>query len=186
MKTKAAKTFMEWEDRSKVPECVPVILFDRSLWSKFVGLFKRRKAVRAAGLAFAALTLLALPAASVSKSDYVTRLQSMRGTSYWTESCSQFICVAKRHAQCSALRMWSGCGGDLDVIQEVESFAKLNLGSLRAGDVLDFRGVHVAAYIGHGEIMDSVPERGVGTLSPSETSDSWYSGKVRILRWRKS
>jgi cell wall-associated NlpC family hydrolase len=186
MKTKAAKTFREWEERSKVPEGVPVILFDRSLWSKFVGLFKRKKAVRAAGLAFATLTLLALPAASVSKSDYVSRLESLRGTGYWTASCSQFICIAKRHAQCSALKMWTGCEGDLAVVQEVESLAKLNLQSLRAGDVLDFRGVHVAAYIGHGEIMDSVPERGVGTLLPSETRDSWYSGKVRILRWRKS
>jgi cell wall-associated NlpC family hydrolase len=184
MKTKAAKTFREWEDRAKVPECVPVILFDRSLWSKFVGLFKRRKAVRAAGLAFATLTLLALPAASISKSDYVTRLESLRGTKYSTVSCSQFICIAKRHAQCSALKMWNGCADDLEVVQQVESLAKVNRQSLRAGDVLDFRGVHVAVYVGNGEIMDSVPERGVGTVS--DTSDSWYSGKVRILRWRKS
>jgi hypothetical protein len=66
MKTKAAKTIREWEERAQVPERVPVILFDRSLWSKFVGLCKRKKAGRAAGLAFAALTLWALPARSTS------------------------------------------------------------------------------------------------------------------------
>jgi hypothetical protein len=31
MKTKAAKTYREWEERSKVPMRVPVILFDRKV-----------------------------------------------------------------------------------------------------------------------------------------------------------
>jgi hypothetical protein len=75
MKTKAAENFSEWEGRSRVPECVPVILFDRSLWSRFVGLFKRRKAVRAAGLAFAVLTLWALPASSTTQAETADLLQ---------------------------------------------------------------------------------------------------------------
>jgi hypothetical protein len=44
MKTKAAKTFREWEARSQAPQRVPVVLFDRSLWSRFVGLARSRKA----------------------------------------------------------------------------------------------------------------------------------------------
>jgi hypothetical protein len=31
MKTKATKTYREWEERSQVPECIPVVLFDRKV-----------------------------------------------------------------------------------------------------------------------------------------------------------
>lgn len=139
-------------------------------------------------VAFAALLLLCAPHAVSALSDagYVSRLEAMRGTSYWNASCSGYICIAKRHAPCSAIQMWDGCGGALALVQEFASLSQVNRAALIPGDVIDFRGVHVAVYAGHGEIMDSVPERGVGTLSPSETKDSWYSGSVRILRWKNS
>jgi hypothetical protein len=136
---------------------------------------------RVSALGVAALALsLGTPTVSPS---YLDRLEEMRGTSYADANCSGYICQAKRHAPCSAQQFWNGCGGDLTVVQQVESLSKLDRNSLHAGDVLDFHGVHVAVYMGGGEIMDSVPERGVGTVSQPKSNDIWYAGNVRVLRW---
>jgi hypothetical protein len=172
----------EWERRAQVPERKPVVLGYRSLWQKIVDLCKGKK--RFAVLAAAAVIVIAVPVSAPSRNGYLGRLESMRGTSYMKATCSGFICQAKGHAPCSALQFWTGCGGDLEVIQQVSSLAKVQLSTLQAGDVLDFNGSHVAVYVGNGQMMDSVPERGVGTLLNPAAADLWYSGSVRILRWQ--
>jgi hypothetical protein len=118
------------------------------------------------------------------RTEYVTRLRAMEGTPYLEAPCSTYICAAKQHEKCSAQQMWESCGGALEVEQEVESFASVDVAQLLAGDVVNFRGVHVAVYVGDGTWMDSIPERGVGRMAtPVNSVDPWYSGPVRILRW---
>jgi hypothetical protein len=140
--------------------------------------------LRIAAVVLAALSLTA-PAAAPESNGYVMHLEAMRGTRYMTATCSGFLCQAKGHAPCSALQFWTGCSGDLAVVQQVASFAKLRMSTLQAGDVLDFNGSHVAVYVGNGGMMDSVPGRGVGTLSNPAANDLWYSGSVRVLRWQE-
>lgn len=121
-----------------------------------------------------------------SSEDYVSSLRSSVGESYSDVTCSRLITKARRHAPCSARQFWDGCGGDLVVVQEVTSLSAVNKGTLHAGDVLDFGGIHVAAYLGAGEFIDSVPERGCAKIDAVNPHDPWYTGKVRILRWRNS
>jgi len=118
--------------------------------------------------------------------DYVSSLRSFEGSSYSQVTCSALITKAKRHAPCSAADIWTGCDGDLAVIQKATSLSAVNKAKLRAGDVVDFGGIHVAAYIGDGSFIDSTPERGVAKFDAVNPHDPWYSGKVRILRWRNS
>lgn len=117
--------------------------------------------------------------------DYISRLRSLQGSPYSQVNCSGLITKAKHHAQCSAREMWDGCGGDLALVEEVSSYAAVNLSALQDGDVLDFQGVHVAAVL-DGALVDSIPERGVGRVEKVNRFDTWYAGKVRILRWRLS
>jgi hypothetical protein len=131
------------------------------------------------GLPSAALSL------DASQREYVSRLLAMEGTPYLRAPCSTFICQAKRHPRCSAAEMWLGCAGELTIEQEAVSFASVNASELQPGDVVSFHGVHLAVYVGGGVWMDSIPERGVGRLTtPPNPMDLWYSGRVKILRWR--
>lgn len=151
-----------------------------SSWKKF------RCAILTAFGLLATFTVFAAPITPHTSNSYLERLLSFEGRSYSALNCSGYICYAKHHAQCRAAEMWTGCSGDLLVVQEVSSFRGLRLSSLRACDVIDFGGIHVAAYLGSGEFMDSTPERGVARFTAPNLSDSWYSGHVRVLRWRNS
>jgi hypothetical protein len=127
-----------------------------------------------------------LSAADDPQRAYVARLMAMANTPYLSAPCSNFICQAKKRAQCYAADMWSGCKGEMTIEQEAENFNSIDTTQLRAGDIVNFHGIHVAAYLGNGLWMDSVPERGVGQMqTPPNPADPWYSGKVRILRWGK-
>lgn len=120
-----------------------------------------------------------------SSPDYVQRLRDLKGTSYQDATCSGYITEAKRHAPCSAAEIWNGCRGDLVEIAEASSYSEVHIAALQNGDVLDFAGVHVGVIL-DGSLVDSTPERGVAIVGAINPHDLWYSGKVRILRWRHS
>jgi len=120
---------------------------------------------------------------SAAPADYLTNLRTLAGTPYSTLNCSRYIETAKHAKHCGAAGMWTGCNGQATVIAE---FATKNFDRsiLRAGDVLDFHGVHVAAFVGDG-FMDSDPSHsGVGVIHlRTKTADPWFAGPVRIVRW---
>ena len=118
---------------------------------------------------------------------YVARLQRLVGTSYGVLSCSSYICAARRHERCSAREIWNGCGGDLIIIEQTADKDNIDYTKLEPGDIAAFHGVHVAAYIGEGVWIDSDPaHNGVGTIRLENTKpfDPWFTGEIRILRWR--
>jgi hypothetical protein len=124
--------------------------------------------------------------ASTRRDDYVDRLVDLANTPYSQLNCSAYICKAKRHAPCSALAMYSGCAGALEIVGEYADHTSIDENQLQPGDVADFDGVHVAAYIGGGVWMDSDPAHGgVGHINlwMKPLDDPWFSGHVRILRW---
>ena len=82
--------------------------------------------------------------------------------------------------------MFTGCDGKLRVIAEYGTIAEIDEGALLPGDVADFHGAHVAAYIGDGVWMDSDPaHNGVGkiNLKAKPQNDPWFRGNIRVLRW---
>jgi hypothetical protein len=84
--------------------------------------------------------------------------------------------------------MYWGCDGALDIVAEYSDHTSIDQSQLQPGDVADFKGVHVAAYIGGGVWMDSdVKHGGVGTINlwMEPMDDPWFSGRVRILRWKQ-
>jgi hypothetical protein len=132
-----------------------------------------------------ALIALALYA-SLRRDDYVDRLVDLAGTPYSKLNCSAYICKAKRHAPCSALALYSGCDGALVIVAEYATHSLIDEKQLQAGDIADFNGVHVTAYIGGGVWMDSdIAHGGVGPINlwMEPLADPWFSGHVRILRW---
>lgn len=122
------------------------------------------------------------------KQTYLDRLTAYEGAPYSRLTCSGFICEAKRAPDCKAREMFEGCGGALEIIQDVDSKSSIDFSKLRAGDIADFSGSHVAAYIGNNSWMDSDPQRGgVGRfdLASKSAGDKWFSGRIRILRWTR-
>lgn len=122
------------------------------------------------------------------KQTYLDRLAAFEGAPYSRLTCSAFICEAKRARDCKAREMFEGCGGALEIVQDVDSKSAIDVSKLRAGDVADFSGSHVAAYIGNNVWMDSDPQRGgVGRfdLASKPAGDKWFNGRVRILRWTR-
>jgi|HubBroStandDraft_6_1064221.scaffolds.fasta_scaffold1070298_1 hypothetical protein len=135
-----------------------------------------------------AIAAILLALVSTPRRDkYVDRLVDMAGTPYSEMTCSAYICTAKRHAPCSALSMYSGCDGTLEIVAQYADRSMIDQTLLQPGDIADFNGVHVAAYIGGGVWMDSdIDHGGVGPidLSMEPLCDRWFSGQVRILRWK--
>lgn len=117
---------------------------------------------------------------------YLGRLLSLKGTPYLTLDCARYICAAKKHSHCGSRDIYSGCNGSMAVVAEVKTLAEVQqLPNLQPGDVVDFHGIHVAAYIGEGKFMDSNPDRnGVDNmpLNPNPF-DPWYNGPIRVMRW---
>jgi hypothetical protein len=61
---------------------------------------------------------------------------------------------------------------------------------VKPGDVLAGHWVHVIAYLGDDQCMDSDPlHGGVGDVSVSalnaKKNDAWFTGPVRVERWVK-
>lgn len=73
----------------------------------------------------------------------------------------------------------------MELVAQYGSLSQLDPAVLQAGDVLDFSGHHVAAFVGDG-FMDSDPaHNGVARIDlGSKGGDNWFAGQVRILRWR--
>ncbi len=120
-----------------------------------------------------------------SRSD-VAAMESLETSDYARMTCSEFICSAHGIGHvCSAADFWNGCGGRLTIVGEFAN-AKEAIGAARPGDVIVFQAGHVAGYVGGGELMDSTPERGVSRRSMNTLNrfDLWYSGAVRIARWK--
>ncbi|MGD0964868.1 MAG: hypothetical protein ABSA57_13335 [Candidatus Acidiferrales bacterium] len=123
---------------------------------------------------------------SLRRDNYVDRLVDLDGTPYSQLTCSAYICSAKRHAYCSALAMYAGCDGALEIVAEYPDHSFIDEAQLQPGDIADFNGVHVAAYTGGGVWMDSdIKHGGVGPINlwMEPLGDRWFSGHVRILRW---
>jgi hypothetical protein len=126
---------------------------------------------------------------------YVDALRSYNGAAYLEETCSSLICkahdrVSKKKIHCTAKELWEGCGGNLEEVTEAESLAQLDWDEVKPGDVLAVNGVHVFAYLGEGQCIDSDPLQGgvaeVGAASLSaKTNDTWFNGPVRVERWVK-
>ena len=127
--------------------------------------------------------------ASQQRDDYVDRLVDLAGTPYAQLNCSAYICAAKRHAPCSALSMYWGCDGALEIVAEYADHTLIDQNLLQPGDVAAIKGIHVVAYVGGGVWMDSdVKHGGVNPINlwMEPMDDPWFSGRVRILRWKQS
>jgi hypothetical protein len=132
------------------------------------------------------LSLLSLSFAPVPRS-YLEAVVDLNGTDYWKLNCSEYICAAKHHPNCSAESFWQdGCGGDLAVVQDVTSFGAVDTSKLIPGDIVAFHGVHVGVFVGNGIWMDSdFKHGGVGIMQPNKRRGGWFWGEVKILRWKK-
>jgi hypothetical protein len=126
---------------------------------------------------------------------YIQALRSHAGEKYLETTCSGLICKAHDRfsnveARCSAWQFWEGCNGNLAMVTEAESLAKLDWSKVKAGDVLAVNGVPVIAYLGDDRCIDSDPlhdgveEVGVSALI-GKKNDAWYTGAVRVERWVK-
>jgi hypothetical protein len=124
---------------------------------------------------------------------YVEALRSYNGSAYLEETCSALICkahdrVSKKQVHCTAKELWAGCGGNLEEVTEAASLKQLDWSKVKPGDVLAVNGVHVVAYLGNGQCIDSDPLQGgvaeVGATELSEKkNDTWFNGPVRVERW---
>lgn len=121
--------------------------------------------------------------------DYVNALERMQGQSYGAHNCSGFICAARGlEIPCTAKNIFDGCNGRLTIVRETgQSFSHWRRWNLQPGDVVAFAGVHVAAYIGDGQFIDSTPERGISRFTADQVNenDLWYRGPIRIERWTR-
>lgn len=138
------------------------------------------------GLAVAVIVFITV-GFSFEPHSYIDRLLQLRGTPYLTLDCANYICAARQHSHCGSADIFTGCHGSMVMVAEVKTLTEAtSIPALQAGDVADFHGIHVAAYIGGGKWMDSNPDHnGVGDMNmhPSP-SDLWYTGPVRIMRWK--
>jgi hypothetical protein len=139
--------------------------------------------------------ILALPAIVLSllslsfksaPTNYLESLVMLEGTDYWQLNCSEYICAAKRHPDCTASNFWErGCDGDALVVQDVPSFDDVDTHKLLPGDIAAFHGVHVAAFTGNGIWLDSdYKHGGVGIMRRTRRPGGWFYGEVKILRWK--
>jgi len=124
---------------------------------------------------------------------YVDALRSYDGKSYLEVTCSKLICqaheqISKAKADCTAKDIWNGCGGKLEEVTSAASLAEVDWSKVNGGDVLAVNGVHVVAYLGEGQCIDSDPiQGGVAEVTVkslvSRTNDTWFTGPVRVERW---
>jgi hypothetical protein len=140
-----------------------------------------------------ALMVVSVVVALYQPKTYVDALRSYNGAEYSEMTCSALICkahdrISKAKVNCKARQLWEGCDGNLEQVTEAESLVKMDWSKAKQGDVLAVNGVHVIAYLGNGQCIDSDPlQGGVGEVSVRELmvkkNDAWYSGPVRLERW---
>jgi len=93
---------------------------------------------------------------------------SLFGTPYSRLNCSQLACVVSGHRMSTAKQLF----------EEGTAITA----PLKPGDIVAFRGAHVAVVAQDGGLLDSTPERGVGRISRVNPNDLWYAGPVRVVR----
>lgn len=124
---------------------------------------------------------------------YATRLQLLKGWSsqgYYGFNCSGFLSRAHGEAYRSEQAMFRG-GNGLTIVSDLDSRNQIDESKLQPGDIAAFGGpqgigLHVAAYLGQGIWIDSDSRRGqVATyrLQSKSISDTWFQGRVHIVRW---
>jgi hypothetical protein len=130
----------------------------------------------------------------LGQNNYLYALRNFEGRSYLDVNCSQLICRAYygfsgHRVACRAADIWYGCGGRMDIVANAGSLKQTDVQSLKPGDIVCIwhtAGIHVIAYLGNGEWIDSDPIRG-GVTDHSlkyDPNDPWFNGKVRVLRWK--
>jgi len=139
------------------------------------------------------LTLSIVSLVFTEPKSYVDALRSYEGKAYLEETCSALICDARQHSakadvRCTAKELWEGCRDKLVNVTEAASLAEVDWSKVNPGDVLAMNGVHVVAYLGDGQCIDSDPIHGgvreVSLASLIEKkNDPWFSGAVRVQRW---
>lgn len=128
---------------------------------------------------------------SAPNAQFVHHVLTMIGDSYAEENCSRFVCLAHGKADypCAALDIWNGCGGKLELRQEIAAnrTSALAYTDFPIGSVIAFHGAHVAVYLGDHTFVDSTPERGVARFEWQDVgpNDLWYRGPVRVLEWKQ-
>lgn len=135
----------------------------------------------------AAILILMLLSISAKRLDYIERLKTLEGTPYLTLDCAKYIEAAHRSkVHCGAAKMWRGCDGQLEVIAEFANKSEIDPSTLRPGDVLDFHGIHVVAFVGDGFMDSDGAHNGVGRIDLSTKSpyDLWFAGPVRVVRFK--
>lgn len=138
-------------------------------------------------LGVAAVLLAALTFISAKPLNYIERLFAFEGIPYYELSCSQYIMHAARHSDCLADCVWDGAHGEMELVADYPTLRAIDYSTLNPGDVAAFHGVHVVAYLGDGLWMDSDPQHnGVARIRLEDKNklDPWFSGRVRILRWK--
>ncbi len=125
--------------------------------------------------------------------NYIDSLRTFDGDRYLDTTCSALICnahnrISENKVHCKAKQLWEGCEGNLTEVMEAQSLAKVDWSRAQAGDVLAVNGVHVIAYLGNGQCIDSDPlQNGVKEVSVStliqKKNDTWFAGPVRVERW---
>jgi hypothetical protein len=162
----------------------PVIV-GRSTWQRVIARI-RVKAIRVIGAFFLIVSL----ASPVFASDYVSGLCALIGTPYAKLNCYEFIIAAHGGPRCTSVEMFSsGCDGRMKQIggtyKDLIELSVLHSSELQAGDVICFRGGHVAVYLSDDVIIDSgkdgVHKRSLLAQMPF---DPWYHGPIRVMRWR--
>lgn len=124
---------------------------------------------------------------------YTDSLRTFNGDRYLDTTCSALICnahnrISELQVHCKAKQLWEGCEGNLTTVLEADSLVNVDWSKARAGDVLAVNGVHVIAYLGNGQCIDSDPlQNGVKEVSISalieRKNDAWFAGPVRVQRW---
>jgi hypothetical protein len=127
--------------------------------------------------------------------DYTSRLRMLAGWN--TEvgdglNCSGFLSNAHGERFRSSQDFFANRFNDLDLLNET-TLRSIDESRLQPGDVAAFEGAksgsHVAAYLGRGVWIDADSRRGdVSTwqLSAKSASDAFFSGRVRLYRWKHS
>jgi hypothetical protein len=127
-------------------------------------------------------------------SAYLTRARWLQG--YKGLNCAGFVLNAHGDKTLSTLGalqdtapLYNGLNGKLKTVSNLKSKNEINEEHLRAGDVVFFGGAngHVVLFLEPGRWIDSDFRRGtVKEFSLQEkTNDTWFSGNVRVLRWKE-
>lgn len=124
---------------------------------------------------------------------YVHRLEYLNG--YAGFDCTTFLCVA--HGTTTDYPKGedfyrSTVSRFFKVVAVFPDVAHIDESKLQPGDVAAFlgndgRGRHVVAFLRSGLWTDSDYRRGTVaefSMQTKNTSDDWFTGKVRILRWK--